>query len=117
MTPRFNIDDEILWISDNSDGLEKALFASDVMKCLGITEFTKAIWNSGCWLRNALRELGADEEEIKRIQFSHGQRCFSRDPYDVALAYANEYAETKTTKDQPGFELGKTILQEAFAAE
>lgn len=57
------------------------------------TEPGKKILYAGSWLTYHLRELGLDEDEVKRINFELGQRSFARDPVAEAVKIYNGVAD------------------------
>jgi len=114
----FTIEDIQKFVAENREDLNRSL-----QECDEIPSFRKhakpddhigKMWDSGSWLSKTLRELGASDEEKEAICFAHGQRCFGGDPFEVALSYANEYADNKTTSEQPGPELAEKIFNETI---
>lgn len=111
-----SIEDMLLWTRNHLYILQ------GICHCCGasvglpgkVGEMMKNLWYSGCWLAQVIENMGADEQRIKEIQFAHGQRSFGRDPVEVALAYANEYAQTNAVRDQPGPELADEINRDIF---
>ena len=111
----YTVEDVKKYVDDNRADLTKNL-----MECDEIPEYFKIpdstfsnIWDAGSWLGTVLKENGASDEEEKKICFAHGQTCFSRDPFESAVSMANEFLETGTTKNQPGFELAERIIKES----
>jgi hypothetical protein len=70
------------------------------------------IWIVGEWIDGPLEAAGATKEEIRDICFVLGQRCWIGDPYDWAAKLLNEFINSGTTKDRPGYELGIKICDE-----
>jgi hypothetical protein len=79
-----------------------------------IPEKSKNLWDSGCWLESVLLENGASKEQVKDIQFAHGQRSFANDEWKVAVDYANEFIANGETQEKGGFELARKINEEIF---
>ena len=106
------------WAKENDNDLNSAR-----MKCKDsgaqllntiMPEKAKELWDSGSWLSEQLDSLGATDEQIKDIQFAHGQRAFGGDPWKVAVKYVNEFMANGDTKEKPGSELAAKINTELF---
>jgi hypothetical protein len=86
-------------------------------ECKEIPDFLRsprleAIWISGCWLKDAIASAGATDAQQGEIGFCHGQRCMYADPWESAVAYANEFERQKTVADRPGRELAERLIRE-----
>lgn len=60
------------------------------------------LWMAGCWLKDVLCNAGATIQQVSEIQFAHGQTSVYRDPWEVAVSYANEFESNKSVQDKPG---------------
>lgn len=69
----------------------------------------REIWHSGTWLDLELEALGANADARGRICFAHGQRCFIFDPWEIAVAYRNQYARSGQIPEEPGRLLARRI--------
>jgi hypothetical protein len=98
------------WVSEHEQELVKSLKACkelpDVMKSL---PKIRNLWFSGCWLAEVLDKMGASKQQIEDAQFAQGQQAFFRDPWEVAVAYANEFEANKEVKDKPGAKLAMEL--------
>lgn len=112
------VEDAKKWADERSSELDKERLGWEdpTIQMLNriIPEKSKNLWNSGCWLESVLLENGASKEQIKDIQFAHGQRSFANDEWKVAVDYANEFIANGETKEKGGFELAKKINEEIF---
>ena len=75
-------------------------------------KIARSLWNSGAWLTWILRESGASDQQINDIAGAHGQRSFYRDPWEVAVAYVNEFVTTGDTKEKGGMLLAQQLVDE-----
>lgn len=73
---------------------------------------SKELWDSGCWLAEALRECGARDAVIQDLQFAAGQRSLGGDAWEVSVRYANEFARCGATEEHAGPELAAKVLRE-----
>lgn len=71
-----------------------------------ITEIMKA----GCWLTEELHLAGASEEEVTDLSKAHGQLCFGRDPWAMAVQVLDGYKAGRPEKHGP--ELAERIFNE-----
>lgn len=111
----YTVEQAKAYIKEHQAEMLKSLADSkEVPASLALMPGMQTIWCSGCWLGRHLEGAGATDQQIQDIQFAHGQRCFGGDPVAVAVAYVNEFLETKTVADKPGPELAEKINAEVF---
>lgn len=55
------------------------------------------VMRSGLWVAEELDKLGCDRAMITQLQFTHGQLCFGRDPWEQASLIVNDYAAGNLT--------------------
>lgn len=72
----------------------------------------KEVMKAGCWLEDELQAAGAPETERRALGFAHGQLCFGRDPWQMAVQVFDGYKAGQPVK--PGFELANQIVAEMF---
>ena len=112
------IEDAKQWVAENHKELTKTRLSSTepTIQMLNrvLPDKSRDLWDSGCWLQNEMRTLGATNEEITDAQFACGQRAFANDPWEIAVRYINEYQESGEIKDKPGAQLGEEINKELF---
>lgn len=73
----------------------------------------KEVIMSGDWLHDQLAEENIPEDEIEKICFAHGQRCFaSIDPWQVAQDAFLKWVDGKP--DKPGARLAEEVCEQVF---
>ena len=89
---QFTVEDSKKWVDERSKELDKDRLECEdpTVQMLNrvIPEKSKNLWNSSCWLESVLLENGASKEQVKSIQFAHGQRSFAGDEWKIAVEYA-----------------------------
>jgi len=111
----FTIFDFEKYVNENRKKLQQGF-----MGCKEIPSFMKqsgkfeTLWNTGCWLKEKLLEMGASDSEADDICFAHGQRCGGGSPPDSAIEYLNEYSKNNKIKDKPGADLAQEIAKKSF---
>lgn len=106
------VEDAKAWSKEHeAECLKTYADCKDIPGFLRSSTRMEQIWLSGCWLNDSLITAGASDEQRQKIGFCHGQRCFFQDPWEVAVAYFNEFESNKAVKDQPGIELANELNQ------
>lgn len=112
----YTVEDVKKWIVENNVELEKDRLncQDETVKMLNriLPDKSKTLWDIGCWIEDVLEKLGADKEEISDAQFAFGQRAFGGAGEATAVAYVNEFVETKEIAEKPGPELAEKINNE-----
>jgi hypothetical protein len=87
------------------------------VECKSIPDFFRSsrleeIWLAGCWLKDRLVKTGMTSEQADEVTFCLGQKSVYGDPWEIAVAYANEYTTKGSIADKPGAELGLKLATE-----
>lgn len=106
------------WARENAAELEASRLAcpEKIVQQLNrsMPDLSRELWNSGCWLNERIADHGVPADQVRRIGMAHGQRSFGRDPWEVAVMYANEVAANGDTSEKGGKELADKIMVEMF---
>jgi len=100
------------WAEENAERLQAGMLACASLPKHMKGDWFQPMWNAGEWLDKVLTEHGATHDERSKICFVSGQRSCGRDTFEVAVALANEFAASGTTKDRPGVKLAEEICRE-----
>jgi hypothetical protein len=114
----FIVEDAKNWALENSVNLDESRLGHKdpavVLLNRLIPDKSKELWDAGCWLQKVLREYGVDENRINEIEMALGQRSFAANAWNVAVDYANEFANNGSIKEKGGIELAEKIHNEVF---
>lgn len=112
------VEEAMQWAADNREELDKGRLeceSPDVQMFNRIMpELSQRIWDSGCWLTEQLKALGASDEDIAEAQFATGQLATLGNPWRSVVAFVNGYEEHGEAPVKPGAALALAIERERW---
>lgn len=115
------IEDAKQWAADYATELDQIRLSCDdktvQMFNRVMPEKSKDLWDSGSWLGEQLRALGATDEQVQSIQMAQGQRAFRGDAWQAAVDHVNEFSEQGDTEEKDGLDLAEKRHEELFGKQ
>ena len=109
----YSIDDLKRWVEEHEKELDQARLDCPNPEVQSLNrimpDLVKAVWDSGGWMRQILRDRGVADDRIRRLQFAHGQRSLFEDPYLVAVRNVNTFITDRSQVDEPGEALANQL--------